>query len=347
MILGQTQCWSIINLNPKYDLFPFSSVTRAKVADDPEKGFGFITFADPASVDKVLAQGNHELDGKKIDPKVAFPRRTHPKITPLSGAIINVFYGTNFIERISRQWECSREHQHDKRILKLVGVSIVNRERTRTLRRVRDELQEENGYVGKFIEMSLDVSVLRTIATTSSRPPHTRTALLQYFRFGVREEQQQQQQQQHMGEEEREGKWKGDRNIFCSNLKVGNLWFAKVINDPKTLGEQRRAEQLDYLVPKGQSGIFRMDFELSVVEWLKRRECLLGVSAVQCLYSIAPRSLPNFSCGFPYGVRVKDHTRHSLVDLARSPKCICGDGGTHQPISWTRGYGPEEEKPEV
>ncbi|KAF7411968.1 hypothetical protein HZH66_000864 [Vespula vulgaris] len=62
-----------------------------------------------------------------------------------------------------------------------------------------------------------------------------------------------------------------------------------------------------------------------VVEWLKRRECLLGVSGVQCLYSIASRSLRKFSCGFPYGVRVKDRTRHSVVDLARSPKCICGD----------------------
>lgn len=30
------------------------------------RGFGFITFTDPASVDKVLAQGNHELDGKKV-----------------------------------------------------------------------------------------------------------------------------------------------------------------------------------------------------------------------------------------------------------------------------------------
>ncbi|KAK9873323.1 hypothetical protein WA026_022127 [Henosepilachna vigintioctopunctata] len=44
------------------------------------RGFGFITFTDPASVDKVLAQGTHELDGKKIDPKVAFPRRAHPKV---------------------------------------------------------------------------------------------------------------------------------------------------------------------------------------------------------------------------------------------------------------------------
>ena len=30
------------------------------------RGFGFITFGDPASVDKVLAQSTHELDGKKV-----------------------------------------------------------------------------------------------------------------------------------------------------------------------------------------------------------------------------------------------------------------------------------------
>ncbi|CAG0881345.1 unnamed protein product [Cyprideis torosa] len=45
-------------------------------------GFGFVTFLEPSSVDKVLTVGTHELDGKKIDPKVAFPRRTHPKSTP-------------------------------------------------------------------------------------------------------------------------------------------------------------------------------------------------------------------------------------------------------------------------
>ncbi|XP_044015814.1 RNA-binding protein Musashi homolog Rbp6 isoform X3 [Aphidius gifuensis] len=62
----------------------FGDITEVMVMKDPttrrSRGFGFITFADPASVDKVLSHGNHELDGKKIDPKVAFPRRTHPKM---------------------------------------------------------------------------------------------------------------------------------------------------------------------------------------------------------------------------------------------------------------------------
>ncbi|XP_043272060.1 RNA-binding protein Musashi homolog Rbp6 isoform X2 [Venturia canescens] len=62
----------------------YGDITEVMVMKDPttrrSRGFGFITFADPASVDKVLSQGNHELDGKKIDPKVAFPRRTHPKM---------------------------------------------------------------------------------------------------------------------------------------------------------------------------------------------------------------------------------------------------------------------------
>ncbi|XP_059614586.1 RNA-binding protein Musashi homolog Rbp6 isoform X3 [Phlebotomus argentipes] len=62
----------------------FGEITEVMVMKDPttrrSRGFGFITFGDPSSVDKVLAQGTHELDGKKIDPKVAFPRRAHPKM---------------------------------------------------------------------------------------------------------------------------------------------------------------------------------------------------------------------------------------------------------------------------
>ena len=34
------------------------------------RGFGFVTFADVKGVDNVLAQGSHDLDGKKVDIKI-------------------------------------------------------------------------------------------------------------------------------------------------------------------------------------------------------------------------------------------------------------------------------------
>jgi len=62
----------------------FGDIAEVMVMKDPttrrSRGFGFVTFSDPKSVDNVLAAGSHELDGKKIDPKVAFPRRAHPKM---------------------------------------------------------------------------------------------------------------------------------------------------------------------------------------------------------------------------------------------------------------------------
>lgn len=62
----------------------FGDIAEVMVMKDPttrrSRGFGFVTFSDPNAVDKVLANGTHELDGKKIDPKVAFPRRAHPKM---------------------------------------------------------------------------------------------------------------------------------------------------------------------------------------------------------------------------------------------------------------------------
>uniref|UniRef100_G3QAA8 RRM domain-containing protein n=1 Tax=Gasterosteus aculeatus aculeatus TaxID=481459 RepID=G3QAA8_GASAC len=62
----------------------FGEIRECMVMRDPttkrSRGFGFVTFTDAASVDKVLAQQHHELDSKTIDPKVAFPRRAQPKV---------------------------------------------------------------------------------------------------------------------------------------------------------------------------------------------------------------------------------------------------------------------------
>ncbi|KAG7229751.1 hypothetical protein INR49_012547 [Caranx melampygus] len=62
----------------------FGEVKECMVMRDPvtkrSRGFGFVTYAEQAGVEKVLAQNRHELDSKTIDPKVAFPRRAQPKV---------------------------------------------------------------------------------------------------------------------------------------------------------------------------------------------------------------------------------------------------------------------------
>ena len=64
----------------------FGEIAECMVMRDPitkrSRGFGFITYKDPASVDKVLATGPHELDSKMIDPKVAFPRKPNAQQEP-------------------------------------------------------------------------------------------------------------------------------------------------------------------------------------------------------------------------------------------------------------------------
>lgn len=56
----------------------FGEVVDAVVMKNPEsgrsRGFGFVTFADPANVDAVLNSGPHQLDGRTIDPKPCNPR---------------------------------------------------------------------------------------------------------------------------------------------------------------------------------------------------------------------------------------------------------------------------------
>ncbi|KAH8265437.1 hypothetical protein KR038_007807 [Drosophila bunnanda] len=56
----------------------FGTVTDVLIMKDPitqrSRGFGFITFQEPSTVEKVLKVPIHTLDGKKIDPKHATPK---------------------------------------------------------------------------------------------------------------------------------------------------------------------------------------------------------------------------------------------------------------------------------
>ncbi|XP_050717335.1 RNA-binding protein Musashi homolog Rbp6-like isoform X2 [Eriocheir sinensis] len=56
----------------------YGTVRDVLIMKDPvtqrSRGFGFITFGDASSVEKVISVPNHMLDGKKIDPKHATPK---------------------------------------------------------------------------------------------------------------------------------------------------------------------------------------------------------------------------------------------------------------------------------
>ncbi len=80
----------------------FGDLAEVMVMKDPatrrSRGFGFITFSDPTAVEKVLKYPVHQvrmrvdqqmnqlllidlqLDGKVVEPKVAVPRKTNPKL---------------------------------------------------------------------------------------------------------------------------------------------------------------------------------------------------------------------------------------------------------------------------
>uniref|UniRef100_A0A8R1EW51 RRM domain-containing protein n=1 Tax=Caenorhabditis japonica TaxID=281687 RepID=A0A8R1EW51_CAEJA len=88
----------------------FGEVNECMVMRDPAtkraRGFGFITFVDPSSVDKVLNSRDHELDGKKIDPKVAFPKRTQAKlVTKTKKVFIGGLSATSTLEDMKMYFE--------------------------------------------------------------------------------------------------------------------------------------------------------------------------------------------------------------------------------------------------
>ncbi|KAJ8043522.1 RNA-binding protein Musashi-like 2 [Holothuria leucospilota] len=64
----------------------FGEVRECTIMREPEskrsRGFGFVTFVDPLAVDKVLQSGDHRVDDKKVDPKIAIPKKAQVKGLP-------------------------------------------------------------------------------------------------------------------------------------------------------------------------------------------------------------------------------------------------------------------------
>ncbi|XP_038145346.1 RNA-binding protein Musashi homolog 2 isoform X2 [Cyprinodon tularosa] len=88
----------------------FGEIRECMVMRDPttkrSRGFGFVTFTDAASVDKVLAQQHHELDSKTIDPKVAFPRRAQPKmVTRTKKIFVGGLSANTVVEDVKQYFE--------------------------------------------------------------------------------------------------------------------------------------------------------------------------------------------------------------------------------------------------
>jgi len=76
--------WQTTPENVREYFSEFGDVAEVMVMKDPatrrSRGFGFITFSHPTSVDKVLALPSHTLHGKVVEPKVAVPRKSNPKL---------------------------------------------------------------------------------------------------------------------------------------------------------------------------------------------------------------------------------------------------------------------------
>ncbi|XP_006825377.1 RNA-binding protein squid-like isoform X2 [Saccoglossus kowalevskii] len=91
--------WETTQKDLKEYFKKFGPVVDCTIKIDPvtgrSRGFGFVLFADGASVEKVLQPQEHKLDGRIIDPKRAKARGGQPPITKIFVGGLNPEYPEN------------------------------------------------------------------------------------------------------------------------------------------------------------------------------------------------------------------------------------------------------------
>ncbi|XP_041350222.1 RNA-binding protein Musashi homolog Rbp6-like isoform X7 [Gigantopelta aegis] len=88
----------------------YGEIKETMVMKDPttkrSRGFGFVTYRDTSSVEKVLASGPHMLDSKTVDPKVAFPRKSQQKmITRTKKIFVGGLSASTTIEDVKKYFQ--------------------------------------------------------------------------------------------------------------------------------------------------------------------------------------------------------------------------------------------------
>jgi RNA recognition motif-containing protein len=102
--------WQTTPENLKNYFSQYGEVLECMIMKDAitkrSRGFGFITFKDANSVEKVLAKEVHMLDEKQIDPKQAYPRQKHPKmVTRTKKIFVGGLSANTTVEDVKKYFE--------------------------------------------------------------------------------------------------------------------------------------------------------------------------------------------------------------------------------------------------
>jgi len=115
--------WETTTKDLKEYFEKFGEVTNCTLKTDIEtkksRGFGFVVFAAPESVDKVCEEKEHKLHGRNIDPKKANPRPINKKVfvgrldPAISEEEVKTYFEENFgaVEKIELPFDKTKDQR--------------------------------------------------------------------------------------------------------------------------------------------------------------------------------------------------------------------------------------------